>query len=85
MTLSVGLSFIMAGAIVLGLFCWLVIVLRAGRQRRRRGPAQPNSKHREVMGGQFDASGGRQVTPRRDATPGEVPPPQAESTTDRVS
>ncbi|HEY3904101.1 MAG TPA: hypothetical protein VGM14_09385 [Streptosporangiaceae bacterium] len=61
-----SLSFIMAGAIVLGLFLWLAIVLRASRQRARRNPVQENSKHREVMGGQFDAAGGRQVTPRRD-------------------
>ncbi len=50
----------------------IVIVLAQDRRPRTRRPAQGNSKHREVMGGQFDASGGRQVIPRRDATPPEV-------------
>jgi hypothetical protein len=66
MSLSLTWSFIMAGAILVGLFTWIFIVLRADRQLKQ-GPAHGDGKHREVMGGQFDAVGGRQVAPRRDA------------------
>jgi hypothetical protein len=75
MTLSIGWSFVLAGVIVVGLFVWLVIVLRQDRRPKQRLPAQGNSKHRDVMGGQFDASGGRQVTPRRDEPPTETTRP----------
>ena len=82
MGLSLTWSFIMAGAILVGLFTWIVIVMRASRQVKRE-PAQGDSKHRGVMGGQFDAVGGRQVTPRRDAVPDTDSSAEAESITNR--
>jgi uncharacterized membrane protein len=72
MGLSVPLAFIMAGAIVIGLAIFIAVVLRADRRSKRADPAQPQSRHQEVMGGRFDATGGRQVMPRRDEPPAEL-------------
>ncbi len=77
MGLSIGWSFIMAAAIVIGLTIFLVAVLRADRTTKKSGPepAQELGKLRDVVGGRFEASGGRQVTPRRDVPPAELTEP----------
>ena len=73
MSLSIAWSFIMAAAIVVGLFIFIFATVRAGRRRKERGPVQDSTPHREVIGGRFDSAGGRQVMPRRDATPAQTP------------
>ena len=56
--------------VILVLVVWLGAVYRAQRHPRGGEAAAPLSH--EVTGGGFQASGGRQVTPRRDATPPEA-------------
>jgi hypothetical protein len=77
MGLSIGWTFIMAGAIVAGLATFIFLVLRADRTTKTSGaePAQDPGKHRDVIGGRFEATGGRQVTPRRDVPPAELTDP----------
>jgi len=62
----------MAAGIVAGLAAFIFLVLRADRRPPRQAAQEPNPQ-REVIGGRFDAAGGRQVMPRRDVAPAENP------------
>lgn len=56
--------------VVIALAIWLVGMYFA--QRRPGNDKKVDPPDTAVSGGAFDASGGRQVTPRRDATPPEA-------------
>lgn len=56
--------------VVIALAAWVVAVYLA--QRRPGNDKKVAPPATEVSGGAFEVSGGRQVTPRRDATPQEA-------------
>lgn len=56
--------------VVVSLAAWVVAVYLA--QRRPGNDKKVARTNTAVSGGAFDASGGRQVTPHRDATPPEA-------------
>lgn len=62
--------------VIIVLAIWLVLVYRAARRGGEGGePEMGNPRavpRREVAGGAFRSTGGRQVMPRRDATPAEA-------------
>jgi hypothetical protein len=63
-------AIIIPAVALVALAVWISLVYRADR-RPGSGRRVPRVR-REVSGGTFEASGGRQVMPRRDATPPEA-------------
>lgn len=60
---------------LLALAVWLAAIYRADRRPRRAGHPEQSERavpRREVSGGQFRSTGGRQLMPRRDQTPAEA-------------
>ena len=73
MSHSVQAALIIPVVTIIVLAIWLVLVYRAARRGGQGGePEMGNPRavpRREVAGGAFRSSGGRQVMPRRDETP----------------
>jgi hypothetical protein len=78
MSHSVQAAVIIPIVVVIVLAIWLALVYRAARRGGQGGePEMGNPRavpRREVAGGAFRSTGGRQVMPRRDATPAEAEP-----------
>ncbi len=77
MSLSLAWSGVMAGGLFIGLVLFIVVVMRAERRSERPAAPLESTPRREVIGGRFDAAGGRQVMPRRDASPATEDQPSA--------
>lgn len=76
MSPSVQAAIIIPIVVVIVLAIWLVLVYRAAQRGGHGGePEMGNPRavpRREVAGGAFRSTGGRQVMPRRDETPAEA-------------
>lgn len=75
MSNSVTAAIVIPIVVAIALAFWIFLVYRADRHPHAGGQPDPGSRagpQREVAGGAFRGSGGRQVMPRRDAVPAEA-------------